>query len=207
MRLPSVGRVDDNTYPKSESVHPSSGMKSGGKRARFLGARKFLNKNFSSRNSQKTGLSQAQKMAWHNGCLIRFSRIEEDETGNPLRTNKYRDYEPSVDRKFVENGTQRITKNLLQPEAKGTGRCKFSTLRRPVSFSRLAFSVRRSALGVRRSLLVAYRFLRWTGAREGRHISPISPIGPIRRSHGCPSQGSATRPLRTSNPKRQTPNA
>ena len=96
--------------------------------------RKVLNKNFSSRNSQKTGLAQAKKIAWHNGCLIRFSRIEEDETGNPLRTNKYRDYEPSVDRKFVENGTQRITKNLLQPEAKRTGRCKFSTLRRPVSF-------------------------------------------------------------------------
>ena len=94
-------------------------MKVRGGKICFSAAMKILDKNFSSRNSQKTGLAQAQKIAWHNGCLIRFSRIEEDETGNPLRTDKYRDYEPSVDRKFVESGTQRITKNLLQPEAKG----------------------------------------------------------------------------------------
>lgn len=79
---------------------------------RYSRSQKFLKKNFSSRSAEKTGLARAQKIAWHHGCLIRFSSIEVDETGNPPRPTSYRDNKPSVDRKFVENGTQiRITAN------------------------------------------------------------------------------------------------
>jgi hypothetical protein len=85
-------------------------MKISGERIGIFVGSKTIYKNLSSRNAQKTALAQAQKIAWHHACLIRFSSIEEDETGNPLRPSDYRDNIPRVDRKLVEYGTQiRIT--------------------------------------------------------------------------------------------------
>ena len=59
--------------PVPATVDPRSGMKVCCAKTCFSATRKVLNKNFSSRNSRKTGLAQAQKIAWHNGCLRGFT--------------------------------------------------------------------------------------------------------------------------------------
>jgi hypothetical protein len=61
------------TVPVPANNDPSSGMKVRCAKTCFSAIRKVSNKNFSSRNSRKTGLAWAQKIAWHNGCLRGFT--------------------------------------------------------------------------------------------------------------------------------------
>jgi hypothetical protein len=69
----SSTRRHAETVPVTVNVDPSSGMKVRCTKTCFSATGKVLNKNFSSRNSRKTGLARAQKIAWHNGCLRGFT--------------------------------------------------------------------------------------------------------------------------------------